>query len=50
MAHVGITATWLPTPSVADVEEYLDYLRWAADEVIARFSGPGDANLTEPGR
>ncbi len=50
MAGVGITATWLPTPAVADVEEYLDYLRWAADEVIAPFSGPGDAHLANQGR
>jgi probable F420-dependent oxidoreductase len=40
MTGVGITETWLPTPGVADVEEYLDYLRWAAAEVVAKYSLP----------
>jgi probable F420-dependent oxidoreductase len=40
MTEIGITATWLPAPAVTDVEEYLDYLRWATEEVISRFSSP----------
>jgi probable F420-dependent oxidoreductase len=40
MADVGVTETWLPTPGVADVEEYLDYLRWAAADVITKCSPP----------
>jgi probable F420-dependent oxidoreductase len=46
MEDVGITTTWLPTPAVADLEEYLDYLRWTAEAVIANFparAGEGDS-------
>ncbi len=39
--HAGVNATWLPTPPVTDVEEYLDYLRWAAETVIRPFAPEG---------
>jgi probable F420-dependent oxidoreductase len=38
LAGAGVTTTWLPTPGVTDVEEYLDYLRWAAETVIPEFA------------
>ncbi len=41
LEEVGVTATWLPTPAVADVEEYLDYLRWVTEEVVGKFSSQG---------
>jgi probable F420-dependent oxidoreductase len=42
MAEVGVTDTRLPTPGVTDVEEYLDYLRWAAETVIPHFADAKD--------
>jgi len=50
MAEVGITETWLPTPAVGDVEEYLDYLRWVTAEVIAKYSPPVHPDPTAGGR
>jgi probable F420-dependent oxidoreductase len=37
LRDIGITVTSVPPPSSSDLEEYLDSLRWVADEVLPVF-------------
>jgi probable F420-dependent oxidoreductase len=34
LAELGVTWTFLPQPPLADLEAYLDHLRWQADEIM----------------
>jgi probable F420-dependent oxidoreductase len=36
LADLGVTETGLPAPPLADFEAYLDWLRWGAEEVMAK--------------
>ncbi|CAM3129384.1 TIGR03619 family F420-dependent LLM class oxidoreductase [Mycobacterium colombiense] len=38
LAELGVTDTWVPPPRVDGVGEYIDHLRWVADEVATQFT------------
>lgn len=36
LAELGVTHTWVNPPAVADLEAYVDHMRWVAEEVIPK--------------
>ena len=39
LAGLGVTWTFVPQPPLADLEAYLDHLRWQAEEIMPAFRG-----------